>query len=390
MNLRLMREFEEFEGLGSDVMDDAIVVHENEDDDSSFRPAQAAVLTSNDIYYELDKRNMKTTGFPDTDKEMLQRVFDEEFKNDLEDMRARRREKQLKAAQQMGLQKRRMLMERTLQEEQDELARSTQIGLMIQHIKENMVANSLRLEVNSVSARSLAKAMWVNDTITCLDLSFNKLDDHAGCYLARILKRNSTLRKIELDNNKLGARTCAAFGDSLVHNSSLSYLSLDSNEISTFQDQSGIKALADAIRVNRSLTSLNLWRTSITAAGGELLANGIEENSTLLFCDVGHNMMEMGDVKRVVERLDGNLEAYEQAERQRRQDSVMAATKQKALDAVIVGEAKQEEESRWLQERRDLRATDRRKNEQERILRVQEEMYVQHLLLAWCKQKPAA
>jgi hypothetical protein len=45
---------------------------------------------------------------------------------------------------------------------------------------------------------------------------------------------------------------------------------------------------------------------------------------------------------------------------------------------LLQGEAKQEEESRWLQERRELRATDRRKNEQERILRVQEEMYVQH------------
>jgi hypothetical protein len=56
-------------------------------------------------------------------------------------------------------------------------------------------------------------------------------------------------------------------------------------------------------------------------------------------------MMEMGDVKRVVERLDGNLEAYEQAERQRRQDSVMAATKQKALDAVIVVSAMGRRES---------------------------------------------
>lgn len=277
---------------------------------------------------------MKTTGFPDTDREMLQRVFDEEFKNDLEDMRARRREKQRKAAQQLGLQRRRMLMEKTLQEEQDELAKNHQIGLMIEHIKDNVTTPSLRIEVNSVSARSLAKAMWVNDTITCLDLSSLDLNDHAGCYLARILKHNSTLKKIELDNNKLGSKTCQAFGESLITNTSLKYLSLDSNQIVTYQDLNGVKALAEAIRSNNTLTSLNLWRCGINMAGGGILAGGIEDNDTLLFCDIGHNNIEMADVKRVVEKLDANLAAYEKAERQRRKDAVEEGKKQKQLEDI--------------------------------------------------------
>jgi hypothetical protein len=115
-------------------------------------------------------------------------------------MKAKRREKRRKAAKQAGLQRRRLLMEKTLQEEQDELARSHQVGMMIELVKENMVNSSLRIEVNSVSARSLSKAMWANDTLTCLDLSSNALNDHAGSYLARILRRNSTLKKMELDN----------------------------------------------------------------------------------------------------------------------------------------------------------------------------------------------
>jgi hypothetical protein len=334
MNLHLMREFEVFEGLGADVMDENNIKEEDEEDDATFRPAQANQLASNDIYYEMDKRNMKTTGFPDTDKEMLQRVFDAEFKNDLEEMRAKRREKQRKAAQQLGLQRRRLLMERTLQEEQDELSRNHQIGLMILHIKENMVRAQLRIDVNSISARSLAKAMWVNDTITCLDLSHNNLNDHAGCYLARILKQNNTLRKIELDNNKLGPKSCNAFGESLLVNTSLTYLSLDSNTIMTYHDQEGIKALSDAIRTNKSLTSINLFRTGISATGGVVLADGVEENDTLLFCDIGHNGIEMGDVKRIVDKLDDNLEGYEAAERRRRQDVVKEQKRQKNLDEV--------------------------------------------------------
>jgi hypothetical protein len=278
---------------------------------------------------------MKTTGFPDTDRDLLQKVFDEEFKNDLEDMRAKRREKQRKAAQQLGLQKRRMLMEKTLQEEQDELAKNHQVGLMIEHIKDNVVGDSLRIEVNSISARSLAKAMWINDTITCLDLSSNELNDHAGCYLARILKRNSTIRKIELDNNKLGPKSCFAFGESLLTNTSLRYLSLDSNQIMTYQDLSGLKSLADGIRANTSLTSLNLWRSGISPAGGGVLAGGIEDNDTLLFCDIGHNNIDIVDVKRIVEKLDINLAAYETAERQRRQDAVEEGKKQKQVEAVL-------------------------------------------------------
>jgi hypothetical protein len=282
----------------------------------------------------LDKRNLKTTGFPDTDRDLLQKVFNEEFQNDLEDMRARRKEKQRKAAQQLGLQRRRMLMEKTLQEEQDELAKNHQVSLMIDQIKDNAVKPSLRMEVNSITARSLAKAMWVNDTITCLDLSSSELNDHAGCYLARILKHNNTLRKIELDNNKIGSKACHAFGESLLTNTSLKYLSLDSNQIATYQDMNGLKALADALRTNNTLTSLNLWRCGINMGGGSILAGGIEDNNTILFCDIGHNNIEIGDIKRIVEKLDSNLAAYETAERQRRKDAVEDNKRQKQIEDI--------------------------------------------------------
>jgi hypothetical protein len=52
MNSRLMREFEEFEGLAGLSVEE-LVIDERDDDDPSFRPAQASVLTSNEIYYEV-------------------------------------------------------------------------------------------------------------------------------------------------------------------------------------------------------------------------------------------------------------------------------------------------------------------------------------------------
>jgi hypothetical protein len=144
----------------------------------------------------------------------------------------------------------------------------------------------------------------------------------SGAYLARILKKNMALKKIELDNNELGPVSCSAFGNSLRTNDTLTYLSLDSNPISSNGDNSGVKALAEALRVNKTLTSLNLWRTGINKDAGHMLANAIQDNNTLLFFDIGHNSIDMCDVKRIADKLDANIAAYEARERRRRDEAV--------------------------------------------------------------------
>jgi hypothetical protein len=335
MNQILMHEFEELEGL-TDEIEDLSLFEDANDNSDDFKPVQASSLMSADIYYEMEKRNLKTTGFPDTDREILQRAFDEEFKADLEEAKARRREGRRRAAQQAGLQKRRMLMEKTLQEEQDALSCNHQLGMMIDLIKEDKVDTSMRIDVNSVSARSLAKAMWSNTNITCLDLSSNDLNDHAGSYLARILKRNNTLKKVELDNNNLGPKSCIAFGESLQTNKTLVYLSLDSNPICKGDDTAGMRAITDALKVNRTLTSLNFWRAGIDSVSGGVLANGIEENSTLLFCDIGHNNIDQSNIKRITDKLDANMAAYEASERVRRTNVLTLAEKTAQEDAITL------------------------------------------------------
>lgn len=268
----------------------------------------------------MNKRNLKTTGFPDTDREILQKAFDEEFKQDLENARAVRREVRRRAARQAGLQRRRMMMEKMLQEEQDELARNHQIGMMIELVKENNFAQSARIDVNSISARCLSKAMWLNTTITCLDLSSNDLSDHAGSYLARMLKRNSTLKKLELDNNKLSKLSCVAFSESLAVNNSLVYLSLDSNPLFTEDGLTSFTSFAESLSVNKSLKSLNLWRIGAGVLGGSILSRNIAKNKNLLFCDVSHNGMEMKDIMVITQQLDKNLAKFEENERIRRRD----------------------------------------------------------------------
>lgn len=382
MDMNLMRDFEDFEGNAEPEEPEqptggaGAQQEEDDEEDESFRPINCSTLSSADIFYELEKRSIKSTGFPDTDREILQKAFDEEFQADLEDAKARRKEAKRRAKLQAGLQKRRMLMEKTLQEEQDALAVNHQTSMMLEMVRENLVQPAIRLDLNSVTARVLAKAMWANNTITCLDLSSNELNDHAGSYLARILKRNFTLKKLELCNNDFGARTCAAFGESLKINNSLVYLSLDSNPLvddSNQGDVSGIKAMADALRTNKTLTSLNLWRTRIPQQGGTELANAIEQNDTLLFCELGKNGINISESKRVADKLDLNLGAFETAERVRRVESASEAQRAQQLQDIENKKASEAQMKEWLTTRREQRAEERRSKHETRILEAQAE-----------------
>ena len=132
-----MKDFEELEGLQDQATEEVVI--DDDEDDGSFRPANAMTLTSADVYIEMDRRALKSSGFIDSDKEMLQKAFDEEFKRDLEDLKAKRREMKRRQAQQEGLQRRRLLMEKTLQEEQDELARNYQVRHMLDINNKNTI-----------------------------------------------------------------------------------------------------------------------------------------------------------------------------------------------------------------------------------------------------------
>lgn len=357
-----MKDFEEMEG-SLDGPSNSLEVVEDDEDDEDFRPAQAASLNSADIFYEMEKRGLKSTGFPDTDIEMLQNAFNEEFTRDMEAIRAQRRESKRRAAQQAGMQRRRMIMQQTLQEEQNELAANPSVTLILDSVKANQTDSSLRIDINSIAARSLAKAMWVNDNIICLDLSSNQLNDKAGKYIARILNRNNNLRKMELDNNHFGGETLTAFGESLRINTSLTYLSLDSNPLMASPNAlNGFEDFALAIKGNTTLTSVNLFRTGINSKGGRALAAAMAENKTLLFCDIAHNNMDMCDTKSVAESLDNNLAAFDARSRQQAADDAMASAAQQSEEERQEGERKAEELARWLEKRREERSAKRRED----------------------------
>ena len=316
---------------------------------------------------------MKTTGFPDTDREHLQEAFNAEFEADKEKAKIARREVRRRAARQAGLQRRRMLMEKMLQEEQDELVKDHQLGLIMELIRGNTYGDTARLDLNSISCRSLSKSLWINNTLTCIDLSANKLNDHAGSYLAHVMKRNTSVKKLELDSNEFGSMTLTAFGESLTVNRTLTYLSLDTNPLlgaasatAAGADYSGLVSFAQSLATNKTLLSINLWRTGIGPVGGEILSKCIGRNNSLLFFDLGHNNIDMKDLVCISAQLDRNLESFELLERQRRVDDVVVEKINLKISEAKRAEEDQEDLSKWLQERRQQRAESRRSLQEER------------------------
>lgn len=236
-------------------------------------------------------------------------------------------------------------------------------------VKQNSTPPTARIEVNSITARALAKAMWTNTSLTSLDLSCNEIDDPAGAYVARLLKRNTALVNLSLGSNQLGSRACRAFGESLCSNTTLKCLSLEANSLSRGgEDVSGIRTLADMFSKNKTLTSINLWRCALGAEAGAALSRGMGSNQTITFLEVGQNGLAMADQHKLKTALENNLKIFEERQAVRRYEKTITdkvLAEEKALQDQLRAERQLRE---WLEDQKQLRAEERRKTEEKRYL----------------------
>lgn len=207
--------------------------------------------------------------------------------------------------------------------------------------------------------------MWTNTSLTSLDLSCNGIDDAAGAYVARLLKRNNALVNIVLGSNRLGVLACRAFGESLCSNSTLRCLNLESNPLTgDGANMSGMRALADMFGNNSTLTSVNLWRCALGSEAGEALSRGIESNHNITFLEVGLNGLAMADQQKIQQILEKNFKTFEERQAVRRHEQSIAddiLAKERAMQEQLRAERQLRE---WLEDQKQLRAEERRKTEE--------------------------
>ena len=111
--------------------------------------------------------------------------------------------------------------------------------------------------------------------------------------------------------------------------------------ISNYKDWSGIKSIAEALRHNVVLISLNLNSTGLDKKCSAMLAEAIEDNDTLILLDIeGNPKMNIYDVRRIQDKLAENRKTY-YYERQRefKERRLMQEEKNICKNLTIEGES---------------------------------------------------
>lgn len=349
-------------------------------DDAPIKRQDASELNQTELDIELKLKGIKPQGFKENDARTLQEIYDREYEEFVAKAESEREQMEEKKGKRKAMLRRKLIQEQRDKQETDEIQNNPTIQGWLGSMKQNSTHESARIEVNSVTARVIAKAMRNNASLLCLDLSRNNLDNLAGWCIGRMLRKNSTLIKLELDSNNLGSRACGAIGEALKRNSTLAALNLESNPLLTDRgsDVSGMKILTDALTVNNTLTSLNLWRSNLGEDTGRLFAEKMKENSALVFLDVGNNQFATSDLNEISSIVESNKElgkrGQAEAKEIREQEDGKRAEERKMDDNVM--ECK--EVAAWMEDQKVEREDSRRKDlAEERKRRDREQAIIQ-------------
>ena len=131
-------------------------------------------------------------------------------------------------------------------------------------------------------------ASEISNLMRCLmvlDISDNKLDEHAAVILAKSLKETKTLEILKINNNEIKAAGATEFADSLMHNNSLKVLYISGNDIGPV----GATAIAKAIITNQTLQNLDLSNNKFGFDGAVALSEVIATTNALKELDIRNN-----------------------------------------------------------------------------------------------------
>ena len=114
--------------------------------------------------------------------------------------------------------------------------------------------------------------------INSLNLAGNEISDDGVKAIAEALKENTSVTNLDLRYTKIGDDGAKAIAEALKKNTSVTNLDLSSNKIS----DEGAKAIAEALTVNTTITRLDIHKNQIGAAGAKDIVDFIRRNVDLL------------------------------------------------------------------------------------------------------------
>ncbi|KAF9946037.1 hypothetical protein BGZ72_000747 [Mortierella alpina] len=120
--------------------------------------------------------------------------------------------------------------------------------------------------------------------------------------LAEALKTNMTLTTLDLERNSIGDNGAQALSEALKTNSTLATLDLRDNSIGP----NGAQALSEALKTNSSLTILSLGLNLIGSNGAQALSEALKTNLTLTTLTLGDNLIGSNGAQALSEALKTN------------------------------------------------------------------------------------
>ena len=151
---------------------------------------------------------------------------------------------------------------------------------------------------------TISVALHKTRKLTLLDLRGNdRVGDAGAKLLAEGLKTNRTVTTLDLSDCHISDEGLGNIAEALKVNKTLQKLLLGLNPAVT---PNGAKKLAEALKKNKSLRSVSLYRCNIGDEGTVHLSEAIRHNTTLEFLSLFHNNIGNEGGQQLVNALEQN------------------------------------------------------------------------------------
>eukprot|EP00826_Nyctotherus_ovalis_P034621 TRINITY_DN2900_c0_g1_i5.p2 TRINITY_DN2900_c0_g1~~TRINITY_DN2900_c0_g1_i5.p2 ORF type:complete len:394 (-),score=122.71 TRINITY_DN2900_c0_g1_i5:124-1305(-) len=318
--------------------------------------------------------NIELRAEREREEEKLSRIRAAQIKRqfDTEENAQQARMRQEEEARRLQLLK--IQQEKQRKEEEEQRSKlEGRFELMIDNLSGNNTPQEYTLaglSLNNIRLRLLVNNALANTTLLGLHLARMKIGNDDVAVLCQLLSHNTTLQKLELEGNEIEPKGAAELAEALKTNCTLRFLDLELNPLTKLNkkevmeaaqeyDNSGIRALSEMLKVNKTLLVLNLARTGIDKSGALYLVEAMKVNSTLISMDLMENSLTVLDTREIKKCLNRNKKAYDDERLREFKERKMMNEEDLANKNLVDIEEKKKEEEEIQKKNRQQRMEER-------------------------------
>jgi len=139
---------------------------------------------------------------------------------------------------------------------------------------------------------------------TSLTLAYASIGDEGCNTVARFLRENVVLKSLDLRGNNIRADGLVVLAHALRTSPNLQSLCLKWNHVGS--NERGVRALCDVLKVNTSISQLDLRNNKIGGEAGAVLADMLRHNNTISHVDLSWNDLGVEGGKALLEGIRAN------------------------------------------------------------------------------------